>query len=127
MKSESQLHPGPNLNASNTYVGNKSSYKNTFHLQGYDLIVMEMWWNGCCGMEGHGRSLMEGMGGSLRRTDRRQRGTALHVSDQLECRELRPGMDEQQLESLWIGIKGIAGTGGIIVGVWGRPPNRMLR
>lgn len=49
-------------------------------------------------------------------------GSQLHVNDQLQCTELHLGMDEQQHESLWVRIKGGAGIGDIIVGVWGSHP-----
>ncbi|GAB0205257.1 hypothetical protein GRJ2_002991300 [Grus japonensis] len=49
---------------------------------------------------------------------------ALNVSDQLECMELCLGMDEEPTESLWVRIKGSAGTGDIIVGVCYRPPDQ---
>ena len=90
-------------------------------LQGYDLIgITETWWDGSydwsVGMEGY----------SLFRKDRQGRqggGIALYVNDQLECMELCLGMDEEPTESLWVRIKGRAGTGDIIVGVCYRLPN----
>lgn len=118
MKPGSQLYPGPNLNASNTYMGNKpEELQKHIHLQGYDLIVMEMWWNGCCGMQGY----------RLFRKDRQRGGVAFPVNDQMESMEFHLGMDEQQPESSWVRIKGRAGIGDIIVGVQGRPLNRRLK
>jgi len=46
------------------------------------------------------------------------------VNDQLECMEVCLGMDEEPTESLWIRIKGRAGTGDIIVRVCYRLPNQ---
>jgi len=51
----------------------------------------------------------------------------LSVSDQLECMELCLGMDEELTESLWVRIKGRAGTGDVIVGVLDRPPDQQDR
>ena len=64
--------------------------------------------------------------GSLGRTGRgdREGGVTLYVSDQLECLELCLGMDEELTESLWVRIKGKAGTGDVIVGVCYRPPDQ---
>ncbi|GAB0175756.1 hypothetical protein GRJ2_000040800 [Grus japonensis] len=92
------------------------------HLQGYDLIgITEMWWDGSydwsIGMEGY----------RLFRKDRQGRqggGVALYVNEQLECMELHLGMDEEPTESLWVRIKGSAGTGDIIAGVCYRPPDQ---
>ena len=58
------------------------------------------------------------------RTDRRGGRVTLHVGDQLERLELRLGMDEEPTESLWVRMKGRAGTGDIIVGVCYRPPDQ---
>lgn len=38
-------------------------------------------------------------------------GVTFHVSDRLECTELSLGMDEESIKSLWVRIKGRAGTG----------------
>jgi len=46
------------------------------------------------------------------------------VREQLECIELCPGAEEEQVKSLWVRIKGQAHTGGIIVGVYYRPPDQ---
>jgi len=91
-------------------------------LQGYDLIgIMKTWWadsyDWSVGMEGY----------RLLRKDRqgRQRGgVTLCVSDQLECREIHLGIDEEPTESLGVQIKGRAGTGDITMGVCYRPPNQ---
>ncbi|GAB0209472.1 hypothetical protein GRJ2_003414300 [Grus japonensis] len=104
-------------------MGNKQEELETCtHLQGYDLIgITETWWDGSydwsVGMEGY----------RLFRKDRQGRqggGVALYVNDQLECMELYLGMDEELTESLWVRIKGRAGTGDIIAGVCYRPPNQ---
>ncbi|GAB0190944.1 hypothetical protein GRJ2_001559700 [Grus japonensis] len=92
------------------------------HLQGYDLIgITEMRWDGSydwsVGMEGY----------RLYRKDRQGRqggGVTLYVNDQLECMELHLGMGEEPPESLWVSIKGRAGTGDTIVGVCYRPPDQ---
>ncbi|GAB0190981.1 hypothetical protein GRJ2_001563400 [Grus japonensis] len=91
-------------------------------LQGYDIIgITETWWDGTydwsVGMEGY----------RLFRKDRQGRrggGVTLYVNDQLECMELCLGMGEEPPESLWVSIKGRAGTGDTIVGVCYRPPNQ---
>lgn len=48
----------------------------------------------------------------------------LNVPDQLELTELHLGMSEEETMSLWVRIKGRAGTGDIIVGVCYRPPKQ---
>ena len=53
----------------------------------------------------------------------RRGGITLYVNDQLECMELRLGMDEELTKSLWLRIKGRAASGDIIVGVCYRQPN----
>lgn len=54
----------------------------------------------------------------------RQKGSvALTVNDQLECMELCPEKDEVLTKSLWINVKGKAGTGDAILGICYRPPN----
>jgi len=78
------------------------------HLWGSDIIgIMETWWDSSCDWS-------IGMGGyRLFRKDRQGRrggGVTLYVKDQLECMELRLGMDEEPIDSLWIKIKGRAGT-----------------
>lgn len=51
--------------------------------------------------------------------------TLLHdVPDQLQLTELHLGMGEEETTSLWVGIKGGAGTGGITVGVCYRSPKQ---
>ncbi|GAB0180798.1 hypothetical protein GRJ2_000545100 [Grus japonensis] len=91
-------------------------------LQGCDLIgITETWWDSSydwsVGMEGY----------RLFRKDRQGRrggGITLYVNDQLECMELHLGMDEEPTKSLWVRIKGRAGTGDIIVWVCYRPPDQ---
>ena len=59
----------------------------------------------------------------LFRKDRRTRrggGVALYVREQLECIELGLGANEEQVETLWVRIKGQAHTGDITVGVYYR-------
>ncbi|GAB0183292.1 hypothetical protein GRJ2_000794500 [Grus japonensis] len=46
------------------------------------------------------------------------------ASGLLECMELHLGMDEEPTESLWVRIKGRAGTGDTIEGVCYRPPEQ---
>jgi len=92
------------------------------HLWGYDTIgITETWWDSSydwsIGMAGH----------RLFRKDRQGRrggGVALYVKEQLECMELCLEMDEEPMESLWVKIKGRAGTSGITVGVCYRPPDQ---
>ncbi|GAB0179153.1 hypothetical protein GRJ2_000380600 [Grus japonensis] len=92
------------------------------HLLDYDLIgITEAWWDSSydwsVGMEGY----------RLFRKDRQGRrggGVTLYVNDQLQCMELHLGMDEEPIKSLWVRIKGRAGTGDIIVGICYRPPDQ---
>jgi len=92
------------------------------YLWGYDVIgITEMWWDNfydwSIGMEGY----------RLFRKDRQGRrggGVALYVKDQLECMELRLGMDEEPTENLWVKIKGRAGASDTTVGVCYRPPDQ---
>ena len=89
------------------------------HLWCYDIIgITETWWDSSYDWSTEmGRY-------RLFRKDRevRQGGAvALYVKDQ--CMELRLGLDEEPTESLWVKIKGRAGTGDITVGVCYRPPD----
>ncbi|KAK4826209.1 hypothetical protein QYF61_006153 [Mycteria americana] len=89
---------------------------------GCDLIgITETWWDGSydwsVGMEGYrlfGKDRQRRRGG----------GATLYVNDQLVCIELCLGMDEKLTKSLWVRIKGRAGTGDIIVRVCYRPPDQ---
>ncbi|GAB0208733.1 hypothetical protein GRJ2_003339000 [Grus japonensis] len=88
-------------------------------LQGYDLIgITEMWWNGSydwsVGMEGYRHFRKDRQG-------RQGEDVSFYVNDQLEGMELHLGMDEELTKSLWVRIKGRAGTGDITVGVCYRP------
>ena len=58
------------------------------------------------------------------RPTRRGGRVALYVREQLECIELGLGANEEQVESLWVRIKGQAHTGDITVGVYYRPPDQ---
>jgi len=58
------------------------------------------------------------------RPTRRGGGVALYVREQLECIELGLGANEEQVESLWVRIKGQAHTSDITVGVYYRPPDQ---
>ena len=51
------------------------------------------------------------------RQGRQGRGVTLYVNNQLESMELCLGMNETLAESLWVKIKGRAGTGDITMGV----------
>ncbi|GAB0204868.1 mitochondrial enolase superfamily member 1 [Grus japonensis] len=92
------------------------------YLQGCNLIgITETRWDGSydwsVGMEGY----------RLFRKDRQGRqggGVTCYGNDQLECMEFCLGMDEEPTESLWVRIKGRAGTGDTIVGVCYRPPDQ---
>lgn len=64
------------------------------------------------------------------RKDRKQRqggSVALHVNDQLKCKELCLGMEEELAKSLWVRIKRRAGTGNIIVRVFYRNTWQIMR
>ncbi|GAB0205782.1 hypothetical protein GRJ2_003043800 [Grus japonensis] len=104
-------------------MGNKQEELETcVFLQRYDVIgIIEMWWDSSydwsVGMEGY----------RLFRKDRQGRqggGVTLYVNDQLECMELHLGMDEEPTKRLWIRIKGRAGAGDIIAGLFYRPPDQ---
>jgi len=88
----------------------------------YDLVaITEMWWDSSHDWN----AVMDGY--RLFRKDRPTRrggGVALYVREQLECIELCPGADEEQLDSLWVRIKGQPHMGDIIVGVYYRPPDQ---
>ena len=58
------------------------------------------------------------------RQGRRGRSVAMYVNDQLNSMELHVGIDEELTESLWVRIRGRAGTGLIIVGVCYRPSDQ---
>ena len=51
-------------------------------------------------------------------------GVALYVREQLECTQLHLGEGEGQVESLWVRIKGWAGMGDMVVGVYYRSPDQ---
>ena len=57
------------------------------------------------------------------RPTRRGGGFALYVREQVDCTKLFPGVNEEQIKSLWVIIKGQANTGDVIVGVYYRPPD----
>ncbi|GAB0205799.1 hypothetical protein GRJ2_003045500 [Grus japonensis] len=91
-------------------------------LQGYDLIgITETWWDSSydwsVGMEGYRLFRKDRQG-------RQGRAVALYINGQLECMELHLGMDEEPTESLWVRIKGKAGAGDIIAGLFYRPPDQ---
>ena len=82
---------------------------------------METWRDGCydwgVGMEGY----------RLFRKDRHGRqggGVTLYAMTSWSAWSSQLGMDEEPTESLWVSIKGRAGTGDIIVGVCYRPPDQ---
>ena len=90
--------------------------------QGHDLIaITETWWD-----SSHDWNVvMEGY--VLFRKDRLARrggGVALYVREQLECIELHLGEGDVAVESLWVRIKGQAGMGDTVVGVYYRPPDQ---
>ena len=67
-------------------------------MQGYDIVgITEALWDGShdwsLAMEGHGLFRKDSK-------DRRGRGVALYVREQLECVELCPGTAEESTESL---------------------------
>jgi len=83
--------------------------------------ITEMWWDSSY-------NWIIGMGGyRLFRKDRQGRrggGVTLYVKEQLECMELRLGMDEEPTENLWVKIKGRAGASDTTVGVCYRTPDQ---
>ncbi|GAB0208991.1 hypothetical protein GRJ2_003364800 [Grus japonensis] len=89
-------------------------------LQGQDLIaITETWWDS----SNDWNAVMDGY--ILFRKDRPARqggGVVLYVREQLECIELRLGVDE--VESLWVRMKGQANMGDTVVGVYYRPPDQ---
>jgi len=58
------------------------------------------------------------------RQGKRGGGVAHYIFDQLESIELHLGVDEELTESLWVGVKGKARKGDIIVGVCYRLPEQ---
>ena len=58
------------------------------------------------------------------RPARRGDGVSFYVREQLQCIECHPGMDEERVESLWVKVKGQAGKGDTVVGVYYRPPDQ---
>ncbi|GAB0209016.1 hypothetical protein GRJ2_003367300 [Grus japonensis] len=73
-------------------------------LQGQDLIaITETWWDSSQDWN----AVMDGY--VLFRKDRPARrggGVALYVREQLECIEIHIGVDEEQVESLWVSVVG---------------------
>ena len=51
-------------------------------------------------------------------------GLALYVREQLECMKLCLGMEEELMESIWVGTNERTGKGDVIVGVYSRPPDQ---
>ncbi|GAB0209089.1 hypothetical protein GRJ2_003374600 [Grus japonensis] len=90
--------------------------------QGQDLIaITEAWWDSSQDWN----AVMDGY--VLFRKDRPARrggGVALYVREQLECIELRVGVDEERVESLWVRMKGQANMGDTVVGDYYRPPDQ---
>jgi len=91
--------------------------------QGHDLIAYtETWWDSSHDWN----AVIDGY--TLFRKDRPTRrggGVALYVREQLECIQLCLGVDEEQVESLWVRIKQQAHTGdNTVVGVYYRPPDQ---
>ena len=85
------------------------------------VTIIETWWDNS--HDWH--AVMDGY--RLFRKDRptrRRGGVALYVREQLECIELGLGANEEQVESLWVRIKGQPHKGDIIVGVYYRPPHQ---
>ncbi|GAB0187639.1 mitochondrial enolase superfamily member 1 [Grus japonensis] len=84
--------------------------------QGHDLIaITETWWDSSHDWN----AVMDGY--VLFRKDRPARqggGVALYVREQLESIDLCLGVDEEQVESLWVRIKGQANMGDTVVGVY---------
>ena len=89
---------------------------------GYDLVaITETWWDNS--HDWH--AVMDGY--RLFRKDRPTRrggGVALYLREQQECIELDLGANEEQVESLWVRIKGQAHKADITVGVNHRPPGQ---
>ncbi|GAB0207732.1 hypothetical protein GRJ2_003238900 [Grus japonensis] len=90
--------------------------------QGHDLIaITETWWDSSHDWN----AVMDGCVLFGRdRPARRGGGVALYVREQLECIELRLGVDEERVESLWLRMKGQANMGDTVVGVDYRPPDQ---
>jgi len=90
--------------------------------QGHDLItVTETWWDSLHDWN----AVIDGyIIFKKDRSTKRVGGVALDVREQLECIELCLGADEEQVESLWVRIKGQAHTGDSVVGVYYRPPDQ---
>ncbi|GAB0209615.1 hypothetical protein GRJ2_003427200 [Grus japonensis] len=91
-------------------------------LQGHDLIaITETWWDSLHDWN----AVMDGYVLFRKdRTARRGGGVALYVREQLECIKLCLSVDEEQVESLWVRMKGQANMGDTVVGVYYRPPDQ---
>ena len=76
------------------------------------MAIIEAWWD-----RSHDWNVvMDGY--VLLRKDRpatRGGGVARYVREQLDCTEYCPGVDEEGVERLWVGIKGQAGMGDTVV------------
>ena len=88
----------------------------------YDLVpITETWWD-----SSHDWNVVMDGYVLLRkgRPSRRGVGVALYVREQLQCIEYCPRVDEERVESLWVRIKGQAGMGDTVVGVYYRPTDQ---
>ncbi|GAB0209149.1 rapamycin-insensitive companion of mTOR-like [Grus japonensis] len=90
--------------------------------QSHELVaITETWWDSSHDWN----AVMDGY--VLFRKDRPARrggGVALYVREQLECIDLRLGVDEERMESLWVRTEGQANMGDTVVGVYYRPPDQ---
>ncbi|GAB0177896.1 hypothetical protein GRJ2_000254900 [Grus japonensis] len=88
--------------------------------QCYDIIgISETWWEESCDW----RAVMDGY--RLFRRDRQGRrsgGEALYVTEGLDYTEL--SVSNNTVESLWVRLMGQANKGGVVVGVYYRPPSQ---
>ncbi|XP_068531176.1 uncharacterized protein [Anas acuta] len=90
--------------------------------RGHDLgTITETWWDSSHDWN----AVMEGYVLFRKgRLGKRGGWAALYVREQLECTQLQLGESEGQVESLWVRIKGWAGMGDTVAGVYYRSPDQ---
>ena len=75
------------------------------------MAITETWWD-----RSHDRHVVMDVLLRKDRPARRGGGVALYVREQLERIEYCPEVDEERVESLWVGTKGQARMRGTVVG-----------
>ncbi|PKU28413.1 mitochondrial fission process protein 1 [Limosa lapponica baueri] len=104
-------------------MGNRQEeLETTVLLQSYDIVaISETWWD-----ESYDWSVaIEGY--KLFRRDRqgrRGRSVALYVKEWIESEEMSLKNSQEEVESLWVGIRDRGNKGNLVVGVFYRPPDQ---